>query len=624
MMLALLAETAIIRPFVITATRTILVVAVVIPVIGLIETVETPGLLLPLPALRSVGTPAAGSLSLAATLIAPLALLRQRLGLLLQRGKLPAVDLLRALAHQLQHLRGLGRHGNGLDLDTGLTQHEPGFAALLRQHKRNHVALVAGTRGTAGTMQERLRILRRLDLHHKLHATDVDAACSHVSGGKHVHLAGFKGREIAVALVLVEVAVQLGARDALLGQALGKLLRLELGAGEQDALACAGSQGAYDLGLIALGDLEHVMRHLIDRAGRVVNAVHLRIMQEAFHYLVDAMIERRGEQHMLRIGRNLAKQTLHAGQEAHVGHLIGLIEYHTFDAAQRKRVLTQQILQTARAADHDLRTGLELGDLTGILHTAIHGGGSHAIRLRKRQQHLVDLLGELTGGGKHQSARTRQIGRSLAPCTAAAIGLTLDGGDIMLADTQTCHQRNGESKRFAGTRASTAKNVATRKRVGKSVRLDGESGTLAVAGEYMRQSARHAKLGESRCGIVHDALLGIFGRIIDIGHSGLSFRYCAVCANYPTVPHGVHFRHADVCRTNNPVNAAGCERRPVLATPITFLARRHSVGIRIWLRSSPVSVGIPVLHPFSTTLIGTYRSNIKMTSVFGRAYRLPT
>ena len=116
--------------------------------------------------------------------------------------------------------------------------------------------------------------------------------------------------------------------------------------------------------------------------------------------------------------------------------------------------------------------------------------------------------------------------------------------------------------------------VHGRERVGKSVRLDGESGTFAVAGEYMRQSARHAKLGESRCGIVHDALLGIFGRIIDIGHSGLSFRYCAVCANYPTVPHGVHFRHADVCRASNPVNVVGCERRPVLATLINYQRSR--------------------------------------------------
>ena len=448
-----------------------------LPVGALLASLTIRGLILGLvPILERIAGTLTASLTLAA-----FAFLRQRLDVLPQRGELPAFNPLRTVANQFQHFRRLAGDGNGLDLDACLAQHELGLTALLGQHERDHITLMTGTRGTTGTMQERLRILRRLNLHHELHATHVDATCGHVGGGEHVDFAAFECGEITIALVLVEVAVQLRAWDTLIGEAFGELLRLELGAGEQDALARAGSQGAHDLRLVALGDLEHVVRHLVDRTGRVVDAVHLGIMQETVHDLVDTMVERRGEQHVLGILRGLFKQTLHAGQEAHIGHFVCLIEHHAFNGIQGERVLAQQILQTPGASHHDLGTGLELGDLTGVFHAAIHGGGAHAVSLGKRQQHVVDLFGEFTGGREHQRTRMWHTRVFRLAFAAATFGFALDGGDVALARGKTRDQGNGEGERLAGPRAATAENVTAGQGIGQGVGLDGERGALAVA-----------------------------------------------------------------------------------------------------------------------------------------------
>ena len=57
-------------------------------------------------------------------------------------------------------------------------------------------------------------------------------------------------------------------------------------------------------------------------------------MQEGVHHFIHAVIERGGEQHVLGVGRNLLKQSLDRWQEAHIGHFVGLIDDHDFDAVR--------------------------------------------------------------------------------------------------------------------------------------------------------------------------------------------------------------------------------------------------------------------------------------------------
>lgn len=105
----------------------------------------------------------------------------------LERRQRPAFDGLRRRAYKLEHLRRIRLDLERLDVDARLMQQFARIAALVRRDHGDHVAGLAGPRRTAGTVQERLRVVRRFDLHHEFHTTDVDATRGHISGHEHVH-----------------------------------------------------------------------------------------------------------------------------------------------------------------------------------------------------------------------------------------------------------------------------------------------------------------------------------------------------------------------------------------------------------------------------------------------------
>ena len=81
------------------------------------------------------------------------------------------------------------------------------------------------------------------------------------------------------------------------------------------------------------------MGHRIDVRRHLVDAMHLRIMQEFTDHLVHAMIERGREQHMLRILSNLLENAFDRRKKTHVGHLIGLVEHHDAHIGECQRLL---------------------------------------------------------------------------------------------------------------------------------------------------------------------------------------------------------------------------------------------------------------------------------------------
>ena len=418
-------------------------------------------------AIAIVLAPAAAAGLIARRVLGTLVLALARVAHGLRLVEAPTIHALGAVAHKLKHFGRIVGHFNHLGFDAGLVQQAARLAALLGQHEGDHVARLAGAGGTTGTVYKGLRVSRRLDLHHKLHAADVYATGGHVSGHHDAHIAGIKCGEVAITLVLVQVAVQLGGRNAVLRQVLGELLGLELGAGEQDATAFARGEHAHEFVLVAARGLEHVVGHQVRFGGGRIDLVHLGIMQEGVHHFIHAVIERGGEQHVLGVGRDLLKQSLDRRQEAHIGHFIGLIDDHDFDGRERERLLAQQVLKAARAGDHDIGAGLQIADLVDVLDAAVHRGGVHAERVGQRHQHVVDLVRELAGGGQHQAARVRQEIVSAALFQAGLLA-TLDFlAELLHRDfakriigAKPGDQRNGEGEGFAGAGAPSAENVA--------------------------------------------------------------------------------------------------------------------------------------------------------------------
>ena len=283
--------------------------------------------------------------------------------------------------------------------------------------------------------------------------------------------------------------MEFGCRDSALRQCMGELLRLELRTREQDAAPTSTGELPHDGSLVVAGDEEQMMGHRIDVRRHLVDAMHLRIMQEFTDHLVHAMIERGREQHMLRILSNLLENAFDRRKKTHVGHLIGLVEHHDAHIGECQRLLLDQVLQTSRAGNDDVGACVESTELAFILDTAIHRSDSHAIGICERSEHVTDLVGELTGRRQHQAARMRHVLRDTALETqrfSQRLRIHV-AGEILIVGAihagESGDKWQAESQGLAGTGLSSAEHITPGKRIRKRVLLNGERGLFAVGGQ---------------------------------------------------------------------------------------------------------------------------------------------
>lgn len=412
----------------------------------------------------------------------------------------PAFHQRRMLAHQRLDLVAAGSDLHRFNLDAGLAEQVPCELALVRQHEGHHVATVAGARGATGTMLERLGVFRRLGLHHEFHAVHIDAACRHIGGDQHAHSAVSERSKVAVALVLRQIALQVDCGNALLDEFLGHLLRLELRAREENALAHAARQFANHLMLVALGDGEQVVRHRVHGFVGIRDSMHLGIGEELFDHLVDAMVKRRRKQHALSMRVGLLQKARHGRQEAHVRHFVSLVKHADFHTLKGEQSLAQQVFETPGAREHNVGAAAQLVDLAALFDAAVNRDGFHAIGVCERLDDLVDLIDELTGGGEHHTTRMRQAQVRRLPGLFQALEITHRRGAASLPKPR--NKRDGEGKRLARTRAAAAEDIAPGQRIRQRIRLNGECGDLAILGEHVHDWLWHAKLLEREVGAV--------------------------------------------------------------------------------------------------------------------------
>ena len=97
--------------------------------------------------------------------------------------------------------------------------------------------------------------------------------------------------EVAVALGLRQVSVQIDCRNTCVGQGLGKLLGVVLGAHEQDATAGTRSElvDKVLLGIVA-ASFKHVVSHLGNGGVSLVNRVENFVVEELVNQFVHAII----------------------------------------------------------------------------------------------------------------------------------------------------------------------------------------------------------------------------------------------------------------------------------------------------------------------------------------------
>ena len=335
----------------------------------------------------------------------------------------------------------------------------------------------AGAGGAARAVDVRLVLGRRVGVHDQPHVVDVDAARGDVGGHEHGRLTGGEGVEVSHAGVLREVAVQVHARDAAAGELLGQPPGAVLGAGEHDGPLVRAGQIGQGADAVVGGHAQHVVGGRPGGGGAVVDGMVDRVHQEPVDELAHALVEGCGEQQPLGALRGGRQDAGDARQEAEVGHVVGLVEDGDLGRGQAAVLLPHEVLEPAGAGHDDVHAAVERIDLTALRDAAEDHGGAHAHRGGQRGERLVDLTGQLAGGGEDEPAR------------GALLALTAGGG-------QAGDQRDAERVGLAGACAAAAQHVPPGECVGEGGVLDGRGGDDAGAAEDVEQGGRNAEIGE--------------------------------------------------------------------------------------------------------------------------------
>ena len=90
------------------------------------------------------------------------------------------------------------------------------------------------------------------------------------------------------------------------------------------------------------------------------------------------LVERGREQQPLAGARGPVQQPAHGGQEAEVGHVVGLVEDGDLDRAEVAVTLADQVLEPAGAGEHDVGAAAQAGDLGVLADAAEDGHGRQA------------------------------------------------------------------------------------------------------------------------------------------------------------------------------------------------------------------------------------------------------
>src|SRR5213595_964108 len=133
------------------------------------------------------------------------------------------------------------------------------------------------------------------------------------------------------------------------------------------------------------------------------------IVHVAVDELSHAAVEGGREQHRLMLGLDAVQQLLHLGHEAEVGHPVGLVHDEDLDRPQRQLASLEEVDEAPRRADHGVDALSEGGDLAVHRRAAVDGRDPYAAHLAQGREHVLDLVGELTGRRQHERPRRLRL-----------------------------------------------------------------------------------------------------------------------------------------------------------------------------------------------------------------------
>ena len=151
--------------------------------------------------------------------------------------------------------------------------------------------------------------------------------------------------------------------------------------------------------------MRDVLVHLARAAGAGDDGAALAAIGQAG----DLARERGREEQRAPLGGDLAEDRVELVLEAHVEHLVRLVEDDDADLRRVDRPAAEVIEQAARGADDDERPAAQLGELHRHARAAGHDGDAGAQRLEQPAELLRDLGRELARRRDHDDERVRAL-----------------------------------------------------------------------------------------------------------------------------------------------------------------------------------------------------------------------
>lgn len=278
----------------------------------------------------------------------------------------------------------------------------------------------------------------------KVMATPLRPARGHVRGHEDLQLARAELGHHPVALPLAEVAVErLGGVAALL-QVVRQLVDAPLGPAEDQRhpRVFHVDEAAERLQLLPVAHLHPVLLDDGDRQRRPRHPHARRIAQEAPRQPLHRLGHGGREEHRLVLRRRLGQDRLHVVDEAHVQHLVRLVQHQEADRVQRERSPPQVVQEPPGGAHHDRRPLAERVDLAFDGLAAVDWQGTGGKEAADARQLFGHLDGQLAGGAEDE--RLNRAVRLQPLEDGDAVGGGLAGARLRLADQVAPLQGDGQ------------------------------------------------------------------------------------------------------------------------------------------------------------------------------------
>jgi hypothetical protein len=274
-------------------------------------------------------------------------------------------------------------------------------------HQDDRCASAAGAASPAAAMDQHLWAMRQICVDHEHELRQIEPARRDIGRNAHPRTAVTQRLERGVALALAELARQRDHGEPTLGEVRGEVGHAIARRAEYErAGGVVEPQQVHDR-KIALA------RHERDRAILdVVMAVGGGRRRDPDRVALvppreprDRLRDRRREQQCAALDRRGVKQTLEVLAEAHVEHLVGLVEHDRGQLAEHQHAAIEMIAQPARRTDDDVHALAQRMRFAPRIHAAdARRDASAGIGVQPGQLAL-DLERELAGRRHDQGAR---------------------------------------------------------------------------------------------------------------------------------------------------------------------------------------------------------------------------